>query len=299
MTTILKFVKFRKLFAAVTLLGIVLLTLGACSQKSHKSSKISIMTTTNVYSDIAQNIVGKYGKAEAIIKKSAIDPHDFQPTTNDAKALSNADIVIENGLGYDSWMDKLASSVDKKPVRVGEDLMSKKKGDNPHIWFDLTMPTKYVNYLVKRLCKKDPKHARYYRKNGKRYLAEIARIKRASAKLSHHVEKPVYVSEPVFDYALSSVNIKVANKDFEKAIQNNTDPSPAAVQKMTDGIKKRKIAFFVINEQTSSSTVDTFLKLAKKQNIRILKVRETIPDNTNYLDWMNDSYQDLAEVVRK
>jgi len=68
---------------------------------------------------------------------------------------------------------------------------------------------------------------------------------------------------------------------------------------MTDGIKKRKIAFFVINEQTSSSTVDTFLKLAKKQNIRILKVRETIPDNTNYLDWMNDSYQDLAEVVRK
>ena len=167
MTTILKFVKFRKLFAAVTLLGIVLLTLGACSQKSHKSSKISIMTTTNVYSDIAQNIVGKYGKAEAIIKKSAIDPHDFQPTTNDAKAVSNADIVIENGLGYDSWMDKLASSVDKKPVRIGEDLMGLKKGDNPHIWFDLTMPTKYVNYLAKSLCKKDPKHARIIEKTGK------------------------------------------------------------------------------------------------------------------------------------
>lgn len=299
MTTIMKFVKLKKLFAVTTLLGLVLLTLSACSPKPHKSNKISIMTTTNVYSDIAQNIVGKYGKAEAIIKKSAADPHDFEPTTNDAKRLSNADIVVENGLGYDGWMDKLASSVDKKPIRVGEDLMGLEKGANPHIWFDLTMPTKYVNYLVKRLSQKDPKHARYYRNNGKKYLAEIARVQRSSAKLNHHVKKPVYVSEPVFDYALASVNIRVANKDFEKAIQNNTDPSPAAVQKMSEGLKKQQIAFFVVNEQTSSSTVDNFIKLAEKNNIRILKVRETIPDNTNYLDWMKDSYQDLIKVAQK
>ncbi len=299
MTTLVKFTRLKKIFTTITLLGLVLLTLGACSQKPHKSNKITIMTTTNIYSDIAQNVVGKYGKAEAIITKSSVDPHDFQPTTNDAKALSNADIVVENGLGYDSWMDKLASSVDKKPVRVGEDLMGLKKGDNPHIWFDLTMPTKYVNYLVKRLSKKDPEHARYYRKNGKKYLAQIAQIQRSAAKLNHHVKKPIYVSEPVFDYALESVNIKVANKDFEKAIQNNTDPSPVSVQKMTEGIKKQKIAFFVDNEQTSSSTVTNFLKLAQKQNIPILKVRETIPDNTNYLDWMKDNYQNLAEVARK
>lgn len=257
------------------------------------------MTTTNVYADIAQNIVGKYGKAEPIIKKSSVDPHDFEPTTNDAKLLSTADIVVANGLGYDSWMDKLASSVDKKPVKVGEDLLNLKKGDNPHIWFDLTMPTKYVNYLVEKLCKMDAKHAKYYRNNGHKYLTKIAAIKQNVTKSSNHVNKPVYASEPVFDYALTAIKAKVANQDFEQAIQNNTDPSPVAVQKMTEGIKKRKVAFFVVNSQASSSTVENFVELAQKHQIPILKVRETIPDNTTYLDWLTQSYQELTNIAQK
>lgn len=257
------------------------------------------MTTTNVYADIAKNVVGKYGTAQAIIKNPNSDPHDFEPTTNDAKALSNADIVIANGLGYDSWMDKLASSVNKKPVLVGEDLMGLKKGDNPHIWFNLTMPENYVNYLVKELSKKDSEHADYYRANAKKYLAKIARIQKAAKKIDGRNLKPVYVSEPVFDYALEAANLKIDDRDFEKAIQNNTDPSPATVQKMTEGIKKHKIAFFVANSQTSSSTVDNFIQLAKKEKIPVLTVRETIPDNTTYLNWMTENYQKLANVAKE
>ena len=79
-------------------------------------------------------------------------------TTQDAKELSSTNIIVANGLGYDSWMNKLASSVDKKPVLVGEELMKLKKGANPHIWYSLSMPTEYVDYLVKRLSKIDSKH---------------------------------------------------------------------------------------------------------------------------------------------
>ena len=293
------FANFKKIIAQAALFGMALLLLGGCSQKPKKSSKISIMTTTNVYADIAQNVVGKYGKAEAIIKNPNADPHDFEPTTNDAKALSNADIVVANGLGYDNWMNKLASSVEKEPVLVGEDLMKLKKGDNPHIWFDLTMPNKYVNYLVRKLSKKDSRHASYYRDNGQKYLAKIAKLQKEAAAIDGKNSKSVYVSEPVFDYALEAVGLKVADQDFEKAIQNNTDPSPAMVQKMTVNIKKRRIAFFVANSQTSSSTVNNFIKLAKEQKIPVLKVRETIPAKTTYLEWMTENYQNLADVAKK
>ena len=71
------------------------------------------------------------------------------------KKVQDAKIVVANGLGYDSWLAKLAKSSNKSAVLVGEDLMNLKSGDNPHIWFDLNMPTKYVNYLVKRLSKID------------------------------------------------------------------------------------------------------------------------------------------------
>lgn len=290
-----KITKFISIMGLVTLLSLI--TVG-CSNKQNSTSqsdKISIVTTTNVYSDIAKNIVGKYGTATAIIDKSSVDPHDFDPTTADAKKVAQANIIVANGLGYDSWMNKLVKSVDKKPVLVGEDLMGLKSGDNPHIWYNLDMSTKYVDYLVKRLSKLDKKYAAYFKENGEKYLAKIDKIKQL-AKANKGDQKPVFVSEPVFDYALQEAGYKIDDKKFEEAIENGTDPSPKTINEMNNAIKQKKIAFFVNNTQASSSTVKSFVKLAKKNNIPVLNVRETIPNNTTYLAWMKENYQKLADI---
>ena len=292
-----KITKFISIMGLVTLVSLI--TVG-CSNKQNSTSqsdKISIVTTTNVYSDIAKNIVGKYGTATAIIDKRSVDPHDFDPTTADAKKVAQANIIVANGLGYDSWMNKLAKSVDKKPVLVGEDLMGLKSGDNPHIWYNLDMPTKYVDYLVKRLSKLDKKHAAYFKENGEKYLAKIDKIKQL-AKANKGDQKPVFVSEPVFDYALQEAGYKIGDKEFEEAIENGTDPSPKTINEMNNSIKQKKIAFFVNNTQASSSTVNAFVKLAKKNNVPVLNVRETIPNNTTYLAWMKENYQKLADIQK-
>ena len=290
-----KITKFISIMGLVTLVSLI--TVG-CSNKQNSTSqsdKISIVTTTNVYSDIAKNIVGKYGTATAIIDKSSVDPHDFDPTTADAKKVAQANIIVANGLGYDSWMNKLAKSVDKKPVLVGEDLMGLKSGNNPHIWYNLDMPTKYVDYLVKRLSKLDKKHAAYFKENGEKYLAKIDKIKQL-AQANKGDQKTVFVSEPVFDYALQEAGYKIGDKKFEEAIENGTDPSPKTINEMNNAIKQKKIAFFVNNTQASSSTVKSFVKLAKKNNVPVLNVRETIPNNTTYLAWMKENYQKLADI---
>ncbi|GFP06090.1 metal ABC transporter substrate-binding protein [Lactobacillus helveticus] len=304
------------------LMGMIMLLASACSNKDQaktKSDKVSIVTTTNVYADIDKNVAGKYGSVQAIIKNSATDPHDFEPTTADAKKLTNANIIVANGLGYDSWMNKLASSVSKKPVLVGEDLMGLKKvdnphiwydfkkfsiiiktlHDNPHIWYDLDMPTKYVNYLVKRLSKLDKKHAAYFKENGDKYLAKIAKVKQIAKSADKKNNKPVFVSEPVFDYGLEEAGYKIGDKEFEEAIENGTDPSPKIINKMTNEIKDKKIAFFVNNTQASSSTVKTFVELAKENSLPVLNVRETIPNHMTYLDWMRENYQNLANISKK
>ncbi|ANZ56441.1 metal ABC transporter solute-binding protein, Zn/Mn family [Lactobacillus helveticus] len=321
---ILKKIKSRitKSLFIMGLMGMIMLLASACSNKDQaktKSDKVSIVTTTNVYADIAKNVAGKYGSVQAIIKNSATDPHDFEPTTADAKKLTNANIIVANGLGYDSWMNKLASSVSKKPVLVGEDLMGLKKvdnphiwydfkkfsiiiktlHDNPHIWYDLDMPTKYVNYLVKRLSKLDKKHAAYFKENGDKYLAKIAKVKQIAKSADKKNNKPVFVSEPVFDYGLEEAGYKIGDKEFEEAIENGTDPSPKTINKMTNEIKDKKIAFFVNNTQASSSTVKTFVKLAKENSLPVLNVRETIPNHMTYLDWMRENYQNLANISKK
>lgn len=293
--------KITKIISIIGLVGLLALVTTACANKKEaasQSDKISIVTTTNVYSDIAKNIVGKYGTATAIIDKSSVDPHDFDPTTADAKKLTKANIIVANGLGYDSWMNKLAKSVNKKPVLVGEDLMGLKNGDNPHIWYNLNMPTKYVDYLVKRLSKLDKKHAAYFKANGKKYLAKVDKIKKL-VKTDKSNKKLVFVSEPVFDYALKEAGYKIGDKEFEEAIENGTDPSPKMINKMNTDIKEKKIAFFVNNTQASSSTVKSFVKLAKKNGVPVLNVRETIPNHTTYLTWMKENYQNLANIENK
>ena len=294
--------KLKKAFLLFTFLLSIVITLTACSTKREsntKNHKVDIVTSTNIYANIAKNIVGKHGKVQAIITNGDTDPHDFEPTTNSAKEVANANIVIANGLGYDDWMAKLADSNDIHVTKVGEQLMGLKQGDNPHIWYNLNMPKKYVDYIVKRASQIDPKDAGYFRKNARNYLNKIQNIKQIAAKIDGVKSKPVYVSEPVFDYALERCHFKIGNPAFEEAVENETAPSAQVVHTMQQSIKHRKIAFFVNNVQASSSTVNGMVKLANQNQIPVLKVRETMPNGTSYYEWMKDNYQKLFDIFSK
>lgn len=291
--------KIKKIFTIMALALASLTLVTACSQrKSEKSNGIKIVTSTNVYADIAKDIVGKYGSSEAIISNGDINPHDFEPTTKSATTINSANIVIANGMGYDNWMSKLAKSNGKTAVKVGEDIMKLKSSDNPHIWYNLDMPEDYVNYLVKKLSKLDAKHASYFKKNGENYLAQIAEIKAIAKTIDGKNSKPVYVSEPVFDYALKAANFKIGNKDFEEAIENETDPSAKIIEKMNKAISRNEIAFFVNNTQASSATVKALVKKCKAAGIPIIEVRETMPNGVSYLKWMTQNYEKLKDVSK-
>ncbi len=189
--------KNKKTFIFSSLLIVVLLfCLSACSTKKDENTRkhqVDIVTSTNIYANIAKDIVGKHGKVEAVINNGDTDPHDFEPTTGSAKKVANANIVIANGLGYDSWMTNLANANDIHVTKVGEQLMGLKQGDNPHIWYNLDMPQKYVAYLVKKASQIDPKYAPYFKNNAKMYLNKINTIKKLADKIDGQKAKPVYV----------------------------------------------------------------------------------------------------------
>ncbi|MGO2723446.1 MAG: metal ABC transporter solute-binding protein, Zn/Mn family [Lactobacillus sp.] len=285
----------------VPLVAFCALFLTGCGSKkaSQSSSKVNIVTSTNVYANIAKQVVGKYGTSTPVIKNGDTDPHDFEPTTASANTVSKANVVIANGLGYDSWMGKLASSSSKKAVRVGNDLLHFKNNSNPHIWYNLNMANVYVNYIVKRASKLDPAHAAAFKANAKRYMAKIANIKAVAKKINGTNEKPVFVSEPVFDYALLATGFKVGDKEFEEETENETDPSAKTIREIHETIAKKGYSLFVNNTQASSSTVNNLLKLAQKQNIPVLNVRETMPNGVSYYHWMYGNYSRLYKQFAK
>lgn len=288
----------------IALSAIVVIVIGVALFRGNSSSssnqKITIVASTGFYAEIAKTVVGEHGTATAIIKDANVSPEDYEPTTTVAKKVSGADIVLANGLGYDAWLNKLAkTSKNTKLIRVGEDVLNKKTGVNPHLWNDPETMSKTANYLATELGKKDPKNRDYYKKNAKKYVASLKPVNDLITKISKKADgQTVAQTEPVFEYMLDALGYKIMDTDFSEAIEEGNDPSPATLAALKSAITNHKIAFFVNNTQTSSSTVSNLIDLAKKNDIPVVNVTETIPNGENYVSWKLKELKAIEKVTQ-
>ncbi|MGN1283235.1 MAG: metal ABC transporter solute-binding protein, Zn/Mn family [Limosilactobacillus sp.] len=290
--------------------GIVILLLvvfGAAMTPWHslgqKQKPIRVVTGMNFYGEVAKKVAGNHGEVISFIDNASVDPHEYHPNTKQAQQVARANVVIENGLGYDSWMNKLVKSSGNnkvKEVNVAS-LIGKKDGDNEHLWYEPATVKKLAKELAVQYGRIDPQHAREYRQNADRYLASLKPLDREIARVKHQVDpanNQVAVSEPVFDYALENAGYRVMDKHFEKAVEDGNDPSPKDIDELQRAIINHRIVFFVDNSQTSDKVVDNLVKLAHQNDVPVLKVTETKPNGSNYVQWMLKQYRALSAIQR-
>lgn len=272
---------------------------GAAKQSSSNGSKIQVVASLDFYGEVAKAVGGNKVSVQSIINNPAVDPHDYEPTTKVGKSVASADLVVASGIGYDGWMDKVVKSADKSKnyLRVADDLMNKKEGNNEHIWYDPRTMPKLANTLADKFAKKDPADKATFKANAKKYIASLDDLNTLINKLKSKVNgQLVDVSEPVFGYALDYLGYKVNDDHFSKSTEDGTDYSAKDIHGIETDIKEKKIAFFVNNIQASSKTVNQLVKLAEQNNVPVLKVTETLPKGKNYRTWMTSQYQQLEKI---
>ncbi|WP_439425136.1 metal ABC transporter solute-binding protein, Zn/Mn family [Oenococcus alcoholitolerans] len=284
--------------AAAALFSLTLVKNDASAASTVKG-KIDIVASVDFYGETAKAVVGNQGRVQSVIKKTSVDPHDYDPTTRVAKQTSKADVLLYNGIGYDTWMGRLAKNNHKAlSIRVGEDVLAKKNGDNPHLWYDTDTMPKLADYLADRFGRLKPSQKAYFKANAARYIKnEIDPITKMVDRLSKKSNDGlVDVSEPVFDYSLKELGYKENNSGFADSVENGTDPSPKDISKMQQDIRHKKIAFFLQNTQATDKTVGRLVKLAKKNKVPVLKVTETKPKNHTFRQWMMSQYRQLEKI---
>lgn len=292
-----------------SLVAVLLLILGLSfvpwKTMGKNEKPIRVVTGLNFYGEVAQAVAGDHGKVTSFIDNAAVEPHDYQPSTKQAQQVATANVVIENGLGYDSWLNQLVDSTSNrqeiKVVNVAQ-LCGKKSGDNEHVWYDPAAVKKLTRYLAREYSRIDPAHAKDYRRNAQKYLASLKPLDDEIAKVKRQVnpqQKQVAVSEPVFDYALENVGYQVMDKHFEKAIEDGNDPSPQDIESLQQAIINHQVAFLVNNSQTSNKVVNNLVKLAHQHDVPVLEVTETKPNGKTYVQWMLQQYRALAEIQQK
>lgn len=294
----------RKQFLAILAVVGMALVLVGCGQKKTTtttgSEKINVMTTTDVYSDIVAEIGGKEVEVTPIIKSTSQDPHDFEATTETAKEVTKAQLVISNGLGYDDWIDRVTKAADTKQLNIGEDALKLKLGTNPHIWFNLDYMIKAAKAIEAKLVAQKPSAKIYFATNTKKLTTKLEKIQTqlgdAKAKAGT-TSKTVFTSEPVFDYPLEASGLEIGNKDFEQAIEREIDPTPKVIAKMKKDLTSGNVLFFVQNSQVENTSVTSMVKIAKANDIPILEVTETKPAKTSYVQWMEQMYGELEKLM--
>jgi zinc/manganese transport system substrate-binding protein len=282
------------------------LLLSGCSSTGTKANdttntpagKIKIVAAENFLGEVATAVGGDRVEVTSVITSPDMDPHSFEATTDTSKAISDAQVVVYVGVGYDSWIEKLlkSSSTSKKVINLGE-LLGKKDGDNPHVWYIPESMPKLADALAEQLGKIDSSQTDAFKKRAQDYKTSLAPLADLVKKLKQTSPTDVAVSEPVFGYMSEALNLKTVNEKFALAIEEETDPAPGDVAALQDVLKGKKVKMFIQNTQVDSPTVKTMVDLAASNQIPIVHVTETEPQGKNYLQWMTDQLTEVKNAL--
>jgi zinc/manganese transport system substrate-binding protein len=250
---------------------------------------VKIVAAENFYGDLATQIGGSNVAVTSILSSPDQDPHLFEASAETAKALSDAKVVIVNGVDYDPWMEKLLGAhkaPGRKEIVVGA-LVGHKAGDNPHLWYDPAYMKAAAKALVADLGAVDPAHKADYEQGYAKYLDSLKPLDDKIAALhKSYAGQPVTASEPVFGYQAGLIGLKVRNEKFALAVMNNAEPTASEVAGFESDLKGHKVKVMLYNAQASEPAVQRLVQLAKDNGIPVVGVSETEPPGATYQAWM-------------
>jgi zinc/manganese transport system substrate-binding protein len=284
-------------------------TLGACTPhaadrsvgEGPSASGVRVVAIERVYGDLAQQLGGPGIDVTTILNSPTADPHAYEPTPRDADAIAAADVVIENGLGYDAFADKLiaASPHAGRVVLVVGTLGGHRIGDNPHVWYEVRSLRRFVDALATELARRLRGEGPAISRRHDALRAWLARFsERLSAIAAHHAATSVAITEPVFDYVLRAANVRIATPvSFSHAIEEGNDPAPQDVDTMRALLATRRVAAFVYNSQTVEPATTRLLDVAKAAGVSIVAVTETLPADEKTQTWIDREVSNLERAL--
>jgi zinc/manganese transport system substrate-binding protein len=288
-----------------TILGLALtclIALAAPPAARAAGGAVTLVAAENFYGSIAQRIGGPPVEVVSILSSPDQDPHMFEASPAVARRLADAAIVVVNGAGYDAWAGKLLGTA-PRPQRIVIDvaqLMGRKAGDNPHLWYDpATMPT-VARAIAAALQKADPAHAADYATRLKTTLASLARVQaRVDAMRAKYAGQPVTATEPVFGLMAEALGLTMRNRDFQTAMMNDTEPSARALAAFENDLKQHKVKALIYNRQVSEKLTERLLAIAVKAKVPVVAVSETQPAGLSFEDWMLSQLDTLDRALAR
>ena len=241
---------------------VALSSCGLTSTPQASSGKVAVVAAENFWGSIAAQVGGDRVEVTSIIAKPATDPHDYDPTANDARLIAGAGYFIVNGAGYDPWASKLAAAnpVSGRRILDVSVLAGVAVGGNPHMWYSPDIVARVIDRLTADLKQLDAGDAAYFDQQLASYVTgglkdyhdTIATIRQ------RYAGTPVGASESVFAYMAPAVGLDlITPPGYMKAISEGTDPTAADKATVDRQVTTGQVKVFVFNAQNSTPDVQS------------------------------------------
>jgi zinc/manganese transport system substrate-binding protein len=306
-----------KTFALATATVLLLAGCAATDSTSDATEEsfagLTIVSSTNVWGDVASSVGGDLVQVVSIIDSFSQDPHSYEASARDQLAVNDADVIVANGGGYDSFIDTLAEAAGNSNVIYAylpeegeeedhaaeeEDHATEEDGHdhdhahgNEHVWYDFHVVEDFATRLADQLKTLDPDNAAQYTANLEEFLVGIESLEERAAAVAGSVSgAKVISSEPVADYLLAELGLtNITPESFSQAIEEELDVSPADLLEIQNLISSNSVDLFVVNIQTGSVQIDALVELAETSGVAVIQVSELLPEGLGYLAWMEQN----------
>lgn len=265
------------------------------------TAPVTAIAVENFYGNILKQLGGQCVNVTSVLADPSADPHEYQPTANDAKSYQVAQFIVENGLGYDDFSDRIIATLSKKPtvLNVG-DTLGLKVGDNPHVWYSPDYVEKIARAMTQGLKQTAPSAGSYFDERASAFSDSLAAYRAAVAQLQTQFKgTPVGSTESVFAYMASAAGLNLVSPPaFMKAVSEGNDPAARDLALFQDQITKHQIKVLVYNTQTVTNLTDQLKTMATANGVPIVGVSETMPlDATSFQDWQINQLQQLIKAL--
>lgn len=308
--------------------GLVLAGCGAGDAESKGSGdKLKVVTSTNVYADLASQVAGDAADVEPIISDASKDPHDYEATSNDQLKLSKADVVIVNGGGYDAFMTTLLEAADKDPKVVNGVEVSELPGAeensanephdhdhgeeghdhghdhgafNEHIWYSVSAMKNVVDSIEETLSEEDPDNKAAYEENADKLQGELDGLMKKADEVKETGEgKKSAATEPVALWLFEDLGLETTTpQKFLSAVEAGSDAAPVILKQAQDQVKNKEVAVLGFNPQAVNEQAETLRKAADDAGVSVVELPETLNEGETYVDWMGSHIDDVEKALK-
>ncbi len=278
---------------------------GGAGATAADGGRLNVVAAEDFWGSLAAQLGGDKVAVTSIVANPAADPHDYEPTSADARAMATAQVSIVNGIGYDEWASKLlAANPDPERVELSVgDVLGLESGDNPHQWYSPRSVRAVIAAIAAAYGEALPGDAAYFRRRQRRLeTAGLAEYEALIAKIrSRYAGTPVGASESIFEPLAPALGLRLLTpRGFMDATAEGTEATPAERASADEQLADGRVKLWVYNSQNTTPDVKRLNEAAEAAGIPVATVTETMtPAGASFEEWMTRELREIAAALER